>query len=137
MPKGDQPASDEGHRDEHDEDDEQHGDLEFAKRRSATLGGMATNGKKPNQTLVLLGQIRDEAKKTNVRVDRLTDEIHELRGEIKEIRDYIPQVEMRLATVLTDAMGPMRELRDSLRDMKDGKLAEHEKRIAALERKSG
>ncbi len=55
---------------------------------------MTTNGKKPDQTLVVLREIREELRKTNERLDALTSEVQ-------------------------------------------GGVAEHERRIVALERKSG
>ena len=71
--------------------------------------------------LEVLKQIRDEAKKTNVRLDKL------------EHRQA--ETEVRLATELVAVAGAVRELRDTLLEDRNLRrtVEAHEKRISALE----
>lgn len=109
--------------------------------------------KKPDSTLLVLREIRDELKemraeatKTNERVDALYR--------------HVPEVELRLATAITDMVGAIGKLRDSFSDLRGsfgdmrGELREvrdllrgaeedrkrmndHEQRLVALERRAG
>jgi molybdopterin synthase catalytic subunit len=71
--------------------------------------------------LEVLKQIRDEAKKTNARLDKLKHR----QGE----------TELRLATELVSVAGAVRELRDTLLEDRDLRktVEAHERRISALE----
>ena len=72
-------------------------------------------------TLEVLKQIRDEAKKTNARLEKLEQRQSE--------------TEVRLATELVAVAGAVRELRDTLLEDRSLRKAvdAHEKRISALE----
>jgi DNA repair exonuclease SbcCD ATPase subunit len=82
--------------------------------------------------LEVLKQIRDEAKKTNPRLEKL-EQTTDSRLERLEQRQA--DTEVRLATELVAVAGAVRELRDTL--LEDRNLRRtvdaHEKRIAALE----
>jgi hypothetical protein len=80
----------------------------------------------------ILKQIRDELKESNGRLERVETQL-----ELLERRKT--EAEIRLATELVAVVGAVRELRDPL--LEDRKLREtvanHETRLAALERRTG
>ena len=83
-------------------------------------------------TLEVLKQIRDEAKKTNARLEKL-EQTTDSRLERLELRQA--DTELRLATELVAVGGAVRELRDTL--LEDRNLRKtvdaQEKRSLALE----
>jgi predicted nucleic acid-binding Zn-ribbon protein len=107
--------------------------------------------------LEVLKQIRDEAKKTNVRLERLekgqtetnerlqklekgqaetNDRLETLEKGQAETNDRLADTEIRLATELVAVAGAVGQLKETLlqdRDLRQ-KVASHETRIAALER---
>jgi hypothetical protein len=105
-------------------------------------------------TIELLRSIRDEARETNVRVDRLRDE---LTGELRSTNARLDalreetgarferlehrqiETEVRLATELVAVVGAVREVRDLLREDRAvrQKVDDHERRIAAIEARIG
>lgn len=71
-------------------------------------------------TVKILGEIRDEIKKTNERVDRLTDHVDagfdRLDKRIDGVDGRITQVEMRLGTAVLGLAGKLDDVRELLRD---------------------
>jgi chromosome segregation ATPase len=105
-------------------------------------------------TIEILKGIRDEAHKTNERLDRTNSRLDELRVDVRagldELRtdlvDRIERVErrqteteVRLATELVAVGGAVREVRDLLREdraLRD-RVDDHERRLSAVERRTG
>jgi chromosome segregation ATPase len=98
---------------------------------------MASNGKKPSATLVVLREIRDELKATNARVDNLTGEVRTTNERVDALTRHVTEMDVRLSTAIVEMVGAFRELRDTLRETRDGKVADIERRLSALERKVG
>lgn len=105
-------------------------------------------------TVEILTQIRDGIRSTNERLDATRTDLSsridavrtELSGQLDSTNERLERLErrqteteIRLATELTAVAGAVRELTDSLREeRKLGKvLADHEARIASLERRTG
>ena len=76
-----------------------------------------------NLTVRVLVEIRDEIRKTNVRVDALGDRVDALGDRldkrIDKLEDRVTQVEIRTATAITSVVGAVNEVRDLLRDRLD------------------
>ena len=83
-------------------------------------------------TLAVLKEIRDEARKTNERLDQTNERLDRLERRQTE-------TEVKLATELVAVSTAVREVGDLLRANVTvrAKVDEHEARIAALERKVG
>ncbi len=83
----------------------------------------------PSLTLAVLKEIRDEARKTNDRLDQTNERLERLERRQTEM-------EMRLATELITVTSAVREVGDLFKDNAAvrAKVDEHEARIAALER---
>jgi lipase chaperone LimK len=108
-------------------------------------------------TIEILQGIRQEIHKTNEKLDEFrTDvrgELGQVRGALGQIRDrqaateeLLGQVrdrqtetEVRLATELVGVAGAVREVRDLLREDRAlrGRVDDHERRISAIEGRSG
>jgi chromosome segregation ATPase len=82
-------------------------------------------------TLEVLKQIRDEVRRTNVRIENLTEHVEDLRDELGR---RIVESETRTATALTDLAGTVRQLTDLLRSQADlrPRVERCEQEIAAL-----
>jgi chromosome segregation ATPase len=101
----------------------------------------------------ILKQIRDERRGTNGRLDGVQTRLDETNSRLERVEGRVERVEtrleqlerrqteteIRLATELVAVVGAVRELREAL--LEDRKLREtianHETRLAALERKTG
>jgi len=72
-------------------------------------------------------------------VAELRTEVAELRGEVKEVQRRQTETEMRLATELVAVTSAVLQVRDLLREDRLGRsqVQDHERRIAALEKKVG
>jgi hypothetical protein len=105
-------------------------------------------------TIELLKSIRDEVRETNVRVDRLRDELtgelrstnarldalrEETGARFERLEHRQVETEVRLATELVAVAGAVREVRDLLREDRAvrQKVEDHERRIAAIEARIG
>jgi hypothetical protein len=95
--------------------------------------------KKVSASLVVLREIRDELKRTNARLDHMDGRLGEVTEQVVDMRRYIPEVEVRLATAITAMAGTLGDVRDRLARAEDqGKrLDAFEQRLEALERKTG
>jgi uncharacterized coiled-coil DUF342 family protein len=76
--------------------------------------------------------LRGEAHKTNERLDQTNERLDDLR-------DRQTATEVRLATELVGVAGAVREVRDLLRQDLGlrARVDDHERRIAAMERRTG
>ena len=80
-----------------------------------------------NLTVRVLVEIRDEIRKTNVRVDALGDRLdtridalgERLDKRIDKLGDRLTEVEIRTATSITSLVGAVNDVRDLLRDRLD------------------
>ena len=101
-------------------------------------------------TIEILKGIRDEAHNTNDRLTDLVDEVHKTNERLVELRsdvvDRIERVErrqteteVRLATELVAVGGAVREVRDLLREDRalGERVNDHERRLSAIERRTG
>jgi chromosome segregation ATPase len=108
-------------------------------------------------TIEILKGIREETRKTNAQLSELRSEMRselgavrgelselrgelgELRGDVGELRDRHTATEVRLATELVGVAGAVREVRDLLREDRAlrGRVEDHERRILAIEGRSG
>jgi chromosome segregation ATPase len=83
-------------------------------------------------TIEILKSIRDEVRSTNSRLDTTNSRLEGLERRVTE-------TEVRLATELEAVAGAVRELRDSFREdraVRD-RVDDHERRLAAIERRAG
>ena len=68
----------------------------------------------------ILGEIRDEVKQTNARLDETNARLDETNVRVDHMRDdlgrRIVESEMRTATAVTDLHGTVRDIRDLLAD---------------------
>jgi uncharacterized protein YPO0396 len=94
-------------------------------------------------TIEILKGIRDEAHKTNERLDTTNDRLDELRTDlvdrIERVERRQTETEVRLATELVAVGGAVREVRDLLREdraLRD-RVDDHERRLSAVERRTG
>jgi hypothetical protein len=94
-------------------------------------------------TVEILKGIRDGVQSTNERLDGLRDEVHALRADTNErlgrIERRQTETEGRPSTELVAVVGAVREVRDLLREdhaLRD-RVDDHERRIAAVESRSG
>ena len=105
-------------------------------------------------TIEILEGIREETHKTNERLDKTNDRLDELRVDLRsglddlrtDLVDRIERVErrqteteIRLASELVAVGGAVREVRDLLREdraLRD-RVDDHERRLAAVERRTG
>ncbi|HEY3816152.1 MAG TPA: hypothetical protein VGL81_03220 [Polyangiaceae bacterium] len=101
-------------------------------------------------TIEILKGIREEARKSNERLDALATEVRtgfgemraglfDVRSEVKDLGDRQTATEIRLATELVGVAGAVREVRDLLREdrvLRD-RVEDHERRISAMERGAG
>jgi hypothetical protein len=86
----------------------------------------------PNDlTIEILQGIREEARKTNDRLDTLVDRMDRLENRQA-------QTEVRLATELTGVAGAVREVRDLLREDRAlrQRVDDHERRLTAIEQRT-
>jgi lipase chaperone LimK len=83
-------------------------------------------------TIEILMGIREETHRTN-------EQLAEVRTELGELRNRQTATEVRLATELVGVAGAVREVRDLLREDRAlrGKVEDHERRIAAIEARTG
>jgi uncharacterized protein YPO0396 len=94
-------------------------------------------------TIEILKGIRDEARKTNERLDVTNDRLGELRTElvdrIERVERRQTETEVRLATELIAVGSAVRDVRDLLREdrvLRD-RVDDHERRLVAVERRTG
>jgi len=105
-------------------------------------------------TIEILEGIREETHTTNERLDKTNDRLDELRVDLRsglddlriDLVDRIERVErrqteteVRLASELVAVGGAVREVRDLLREdraLRD-RVDDHERRLAAVERRTG
>jgi len=97
-------------------------------------------------TIEILKGIREEAHKTNEQLgevrsqlDDVRSGLDDVRSELGELRDRQTATEVRLATELIGVAGAVREVRDLLREDRvlRGRVDDHERRIAAIEERTG
>jgi hypothetical protein len=101
-------------------------------------------------TIEILKDIRDENRRTNEQLDELRTEMRtglaevrtglgEVRTGLGELRDRQTVTEVRLSTELVGVAGAVREVRDLLREDRAlrGRVDDHERRIAAIEERTG
>jgi lipase chaperone LimK len=94
-------------------------------------------------TIEILKGIREETHRTNEQLDELRTEVRvglgEVRSELGELRDRQTATEIRLATELVGVAGAVREVRDLLREDRAlrGRVDDHERRISAIEGRTG
>lgn len=95
-------------------------------------------GSKDDQNLVItvLREIRDEARKTNTRLDETVDRLDQTVERLDRLERRQVQMEVRLSTELVAVSGAIHEVRDLLRDdrVTRATVLDHETRISALER---
>ena len=91
---------------------------------------MAASKKKVDTTLVVLREIRDAVKGTNVRLDETNTRLDALERRQGE-------TEIRMATELTAVSSALRDVVGLIRDLRDGRIASLEERVTAVERKVG
>ena len=96
-----------------------------------------------DRTIEILEDIREEAHKTNERIQQTNDRLDGLQAEVRsglgELRDRLTATEVRLATELVGVAGAVREVRDLLhedRALRD-RVDDHERRLSAVERRTG
>ncbi|MGA7120928.1 MAG: hypothetical protein WBY94_12565 [Polyangiaceae bacterium] len=87
-------------------------------------------------TIEILEGIRDEVRTTNTSIEALRADAN-ARFERVEHRQV--ETEMRLSTELVAVVGAVREVRDLLREDRvlQGRIDDHERRIAAIETRVG
>src|SRR5438105_8530697 len=97
-------------------------------------------GKKPDATLVVLREIRDELKKTNTRLDQTNmrldhtnERLDSMDGRLGALERYLPEMEIRFSTAMVGYVGAVNAARDHDQKWR----GEIEKRLAELERKTG
>lgn len=105
-------------------------------------------------TIEILKGIREETHRTNEQLAELRTEVRtglaelrtevrtglaEVRSELGELRDRQTATEVRLATELVGVAGAVREVRDLLREDRAmrGRVDDHERRISAIEGRTG
>jgi uncharacterized coiled-coil DUF342 family protein len=114
------------------------------------MASKKSNGPRGDLSTEILVQIRDEMRQTRNELrdelHELRDELHELRGQVHETNERLDRLErrqtedgIRLATELVAVATAVGQVRDLLRDQRieSTRLDDHEKRIAALEAKTG
>jgi len=105
-------------------------------------------GSKDDQNLVItvLREIRDEARKTNTRLDATVERLDQTVERLDQTVDRLDRLErrqvameVRLSTELVAVSGAIHEVRDLLRDDRATRatVLDHETRIGALERTAG
>jgi hypothetical protein len=101
-------------------------------------------------TIEILKGIRDEVRTTNTRLEALRldtnarlDETNQRLVETNQGLDRLErrhtEADVRLATELVAVVGAVREVRDLLREDRalEGRIDDHERRIAAIETRAG
>ncbi|MBI2394096.1 MAG: hypothetical protein HYV09_31280 [Deltaproteobacteria bacterium] len=96
------------------------------------------DGEPLDLTTKILVQIRDELKKTNERLDGMNARIESTNERLERLERRQTEDGVRLATEVVAVANAVGQVRDLLRDQRvDRKtLADHERRIAALEKRS-
>jgi hypothetical protein len=87
-------------------------------------------------TIEILKGIREEAHRTNERLDELRTDVVD---RIERVERRQTETEVRLATELVAVGGAVREVRDLLREdraLRD-RVDDHERRLSAVERRTG
>ena len=90
-------------------------------------------------TIEILKGIREEARKTNERLQETNERLDRTNERIDELAVRQRETEIHLATELVGVAGAVREVRDLLREdrvLRD-RVDDHERRIAAIERRPG
>jgi len=90
-------------------------------------------------TIEILKGIRDEAHKTNERLDQTNQRLDQTNERLSELCDRQTATEVRLATEIVGVAGAVREVRDLLREdhALRGRVDDHERRISAIEGQTG
>jgi chromosome segregation ATPase len=101
-------------------------------------------------TIEILKGIRDEVRTTNTRIEALRgdtnarfDETNQRLSEANQRLDRLErrhtETDVRLSTELVAVVGAVREVRDLLREDRilQGRVDDHERRIAAIETRVG
>ncbi len=86
-------------------------------------------------TVEILKQIRDEARKTNERLDQTNERLDQTNERLGKLEHRQSETEVRLASelvALSKAVDGVRDLLATRLDLKE-KVDEHERRIVALE----
>ncbi len=95
-----------------------------------------------NLTLEVLKQIRDEARKTNERIDQTNQRLDQTNQRLDQTNQRLDRLERRqneaetrLATELLAVVGAIHELRDTIKDQLEVKkrVDDHERRLTLLE----
>jgi hypothetical protein len=102
----------------------------------------------PSDVTEILKGIRDEVRGINSRLDATNSRLDETNERLEALRDDANirferlerrqvETELRLATELVAVAGAVREVRDQLREdrMLRGQVDDHERRLAALEKR--
>jgi predicted nucleic acid-binding Zn-ribbon protein len=101
---------------------------------------------KTSPTLRVLREIRDELKGTNKRLESVDSRLGSVDGRLVAVEERVvglerrqTETEVRLATEIIAVATAVGEVRDLLRERLDDRVRvdEHERRIAALERRVG
>lgn len=93
--------------------------------------------KKVDSTLLVLREIRDGIKLTNTRLDATNARVDELATEVRATNKHLVAMEIRLATEMVAVAGAVRDVTTLVRELRDEKIKELERRVAAVERKVG
>lgn len=104
------------------------------------LKGIREETRKTNGQLTeLRGEMRSELGELRGGLGELRSELGELRRDVGDLRDRQTGAEVRLATELVGVAGAVREVRDLLREDRAlrGRVEDHERRISAIEVRSG
>ena len=101
-------------------------------------------------TIEILKGIRDEVRtlridtnarfdETNQRLDETNQRLIETNRGLDRLERRQTEADMRLATELVAVVGAVREVRDLLREDRalEGRIDDHERRIAAIETRAG
>lgn len=86
-------------------------------------------------TTRILIEIRDEARRTNERLDQTNERLDQTVERLDRLEQRQTEGEIRISTAITDVVGAIHEVRDAV--IVDRKLAQrlddHERRITTLE----
>ena len=86
--------------------------------------------------LLVLREIRDEVRGTNRRVDALTARVERVEEGVGAVEQRLVGVEIRLATELVAVAEAVRSVQQLI-VARSARADDHERRIAALERRTG
>jgi len=84
----------------------------------------------------ILTEIRDEMRGMRAELVELRTEVTRTNARIDETNNRLTQVELHLATELVAVAYAVREVKELLGEQHSARLADHERRLAALEAKA-